>query len=651
MRCPICNRENPEDGRFCIFCGSPLAIRADTGQGGGPQEQVQALQSRLDFLQRTLIQLTDRVAALERSQGIVPAQPPPPLQPLTPSPAMPVAEPALAPGGEGEDIFDRIGRLDWEQVLGGNWLARIGVVALIIGMGFFLKLAFDNQWIGPTGRVVLGLVGGVALLGAGEYWQRRYPALAQALTGGGIAILYLSIFAALVFYELIAFNWAVVFLLLVSVTAAGLALRYGSMALAVIGMIGAFAAPFLLGGFNRAAAGPIGADRSAQLLVYVMAVDMGVLALATFRNWRWLTLLGLIASLVSFGIWEGEFGDRVSLLTSVGGLTVMFLIFAGATTLFHIVWRRAPTPADQALMVLNAAFYYGISYGLLFEDFRLWLGGFTLVLALFYALLAYAALLRSGSHVYVSFLALGIALVFLTVAVPVQLGDRAWTTVAWAAEGVVLVWLSFTVRMPRLRLFALAVFAITVWRLLFFDTDVPTRGFRPILNERFLAYAVAIGAAYLSAYLLWRRRADLRGWETYLAPSFAIGANLFTIGILSADLFQYLDRRIDDAYLEGRPRAVSGLEDVRNLSLTLLWTAYASLLLVIGIVARSRTTRLGGLALLAIAVAKLFVLDVFSLERGYRVAAFISLGIVLVVGGYLYQRYSKAIRGFLIEQP
>ena len=82
-----------------------------------------------------------------------------------------------------------IGRL----VLGGNWLARVGVLALIVGTAFFLKLAFDNNWIGETERILLGIVGGLALVGAGEYWRRRYPVYSQALVGGGVAILYLTV--------------------------------------------------------------------------------------------------------------------------------------------------------------------------------------------------------------------------------------------------------------------------------------------------------------------------------------------------------------------------------------------------------------------------------------------------------------------------
>jgi uncharacterized membrane protein len=76
---------------------------------------------------------------------------------------------------------------EWEQILGGNWLARIGVIALIIGAAFFIKYAFDNDWLGPNARVILGIVAGLAMVGSGYYWQKKYPIFTQALSGGGIA--------------------------------------------------------------------------------------------------------------------------------------------------------------------------------------------------------------------------------------------------------------------------------------------------------------------------------------------------------------------------------------------------------------------------------------------------------------------------------
>ena len=131
----------------------------------------------------------------------------------------------------------------------------------------------------------------------------------------------------------------------------------------------------------------------------IMVIDLGVLLLATYRNWRWFTLLALFGSLVAFGIINGEFGYRVNLAVFQVSLTLIFLIFVGATTMFHIVWRRPRRGFDQTLMVINAGAYFGISLGLLWHDFRLWMGGFTLLLALFYGALAYLALKRSADNV------------------------------------------------------------------------------------------------------------------------------------------------------------------------------------------------------------------------------------------------------------
>jgi uncharacterized membrane protein len=620
-------------------------------------------------------------------------------------------------------------------------------VALVIGVGFFLKLAFDNDWIGETGRVALGIAGGLAFLGAGEYWRRRYPIWSQPLTGGGIAVLYLSIFAAFSFYQLIPPMVALGLSFLITLTAAGLALRYESFTIAVLGIIGGFLTPLLL-------SEQLPDQR--VLLAYVLVLDLGVLALATFRNWRWFTLLGLLGSLVLFWFWL----DRLNpgLLLAQGGITVIFLIFMGATTLFHILWRRSPGPMDQALMVINAAAYFGISYGLLFDDFRPWMGGFTLLLAMVYGLLAYTVLRRGKEQVYLSLFALGIALVFLTIAVPVQLGGP-WVSVAWAVEGAVLIWLSSVLRMNPLRWMGLAVFLVFAAWLLFIDTpNALMADIRPILNVYTVAYLVAIGATYLAAYLLHRQSEALEPWEHYVFSGFLVVGSLFLTvaipvqvtgiwlpiawavegvlltwlsfrlelyqlrlfalgvfaimvvrllafetvavdlrtfrpvlnerflaflaGIAAAYLAAYFYGRWKDKYFDQRETFLppvflavanflslwllsaevitsvdseffavsSGIAgNVMSLSLSILWALYAAVLIVLGVGGHWRWVRIAGLGLLAVPVVKLFGYDVFELEQGYRVAAFLSLGVILVAGGFLYQRFRGAIRGFLLE--
>ncbi len=807
------------------------------------------------------------------------AQSPPKPAPVTPaSPAAarlapPPAPEASIPGGAatgerppGNFPIDPAS-WDWEWLLGGNWLARVGIVALIIGVGFFLKLSFDNNWINETGRVGLGLAAGLALLGGGEYWRRKYPVWAQTLSGGGLAVLYLAIFAAFALYDLIPPLAALGFFSLVTIAAAGLALRYEAWAIAVLGIFGGFAAPLLL------------ADRLPDqriLLAYVLVLDLGALALATLRNWRWFTLLGLAGSLLLFTFWWEQL--EPSLLLAQAGITAIFLIFVGATTLFHLLWRRTPELWDYVLITLNAGAYFGISYWLLFNEFRPWMGGFTLLLALFYGLLAYGIILRYREQIQLSLFAVGIAVVFLTIAAPVQLGGP-WISVAWAAEAVILVWLSFALKMRELRWFGLMAFlvlsvwllvvdapdalfaprisafntyliayavasaatyfaaflirrgredllpwesslfpaflvsgnlfltlmgpmqaadawialvwalegailiilsfrlglvelrwfgagvlALTTARLLVFDAFVAMEAYRFLVNTRFLAFMVSIGAMYLSAYAFWRWRdkyfdprerflipaflvmgsflallvmtVEIRefappvvsdNWvalvwalgglimigfsfrlnqvalrwfgvgvlalttarllvfdafmdmeahrflvntrflafmvsigamylsayafwrwrdkyldprERFLIPAFLAAANLLSLVILSVEVIEYVEHGLGAA----SPEIV---ESVTSLVLGLLWALYAAALIVLGIVRRSRWVRIAGLGLLAIPVIKLFTFDAFQLEQEYRVAAFIGLGFILLIGGFLYQRYRRIIQEFL----
>ena len=159
-----------------------------------------------------LEQLGARIAALEadaaaRAPGTEPEGP----SPAEPGPAVikgprpaetskelatPVPEPrAEAPAPPKKTLQKK--RFDVEVLVGGNWLNRIGVVALVMGVIFFLKYALENRWIGEAGQCMLGVLLGVGLIAAAEYFERkRYRWFAVGLVGGGIGILYASIFVA-----------------------------------------------------------------------------------------------------------------------------------------------------------------------------------------------------------------------------------------------------------------------------------------------------------------------------------------------------------------------------------------------------------------------------------------------------------------------
>jgi uncharacterized membrane protein len=871
--------------------GPPL--KPEEGAQDNLAERLQSLQEEIRRLKEIVGPVNDRIADIERTLGsITPTKPTSPasakpVHARPPEPAAKTAAATIPPTAPGTAVKAPVPAKmppsppakkapakprEWEQILGGNWLARVGVVALIIGVAFFLKFAFDNNWLGPISRVILGVVAGLAMIGGGYYWRKRYPTLAQAISGGGIALLYLSIFASFNVFNLIPLYPAVGLLLLVSIGSAALAIWLNSMALAIIGILGAFSAPFILGSAAPEAAQT---GQGVQLIVYVIIVDLGVLALSTLRNWRWFNLLAIFGSLATYGAWYFQFNEQASLLTQQLSITFIFIIFFGATSLFHVIWRRPARGFDYALMVINAAAYFGISYGLMHEYLRAWMGSFTLliallygdlsylavrrgaenfrlslfargialvfltiaipiqlgdkawttialvaegavlmwlylrlrishfhgysyavfaivvirlmffdtsvdmshfqpvfnerflafvvsiaamyltsyflwrqqqekgkklgypvfiaaanifsiwviaaelisyrhtpvtlqgslslivllilagvtilyhvvwrrvprvfdlvllvisaiayfglswllwedlrawmgslylVLALFYAGLAYISLRRGAEYNKLGSFSLGTALVFLTVAIPVQLGDTAWTTIGWAAELVILVWLSFTLRLTQLRYYGYAVSVILAGRMLFFDTSVDLNNFRPLLNERFLAFLVGIAAMYLAAYLLWRARDTLPKWRIP-TTTFLVAANFLLLWLLSFEVWDYFGTQL--ALVPAESTAAVALRNAQNLSLTVLWAVYAVILLVIGIVKRWRLVRLGALALLAISIIKVFVYDVFALERVYRIVAFVGLGLLLIISAYLYQRYSKSIRGFLVNK-
>ena len=128
-----------------------------------------------------------------------------------------------------------------ESLIGANWLNKIGMAAIVLGMSFFLKYAIDNQWIGERGRVSLGILVGLSfLLWGEELIKKQYRAYGLTVVGGGIAVLYFSVYAAFSFYRLLP-QWAsFILMLLITLTAVLGSLRYNSKIIAYLGLIGDF---------------------------------------------------------------------------------------------------------------------------------------------------------------------------------------------------------------------------------------------------------------------------------------------------------------------------------------------------------------------------------------------------------------------------
>ena len=681
VSCPVCATPNSRVAPFCTNCGSalPMPGRADRERAGRAAEPVsrQELQDEIDELRTILrdasgrlLHLQGRVnrlddetetAAQESAPAVPPATQPertaasPEPTPVAPPPDIAPAAPVSAtvlqldqPAASGDDDSAE-GRgwsvftpsFDWERLLGRNWFAIIGAIALVVGIGFFLKLAFDNNWIGDTGRIVLGVILGLALVGVGEHSQRRVPIWAQPVTAAGAVILYLSIYAAFGLYQLIRPDVALLFLALVVALTSLLALRYESIVIALLGIIGAFLAPALLG-----------ADLPdvRLALAYILVVDAGILAISTFRNWRWFNLVGWAGTYGVFFFWTSRFSDYDPVLAQIG-LTGMFLILAAATSLFHLLWRRTPGIPDLALMTLNAVAFFALTYHVLWDDYREWFGLIAVGLALFYALVAFVAIRRPSTPTEMAVFALPIAIVFLTIAVPLQLSG-VWITVAWVAEGAALVGTAFLLGRWQMRAFGLGVLAVGLGHLVVIDLlqhggRIDLDEFVPFANERFPIMTAAVVALYAAAFLYHYYREQRERWEEFvLWPLLGI-ANALTVVALSLELVSYFDSRSHADAGAAYRSAAQATDNAKYLSLTALWTLYAAVLSAVGLWRRCHPVRWAGLALLSLAVFKLIAVDTIAVKpiaAGFIPvlnAHFLTCALVVVVLSVLAWRFRR----------
>lgn len=545
---------------------------------------------------------------------------------------------------------------DLEARIGGQWFARIGIVAMLIGFATFFAYAVNQGWINEFARVAIGVALGALALILGEVWRERYPAYSQILTGGGLALEYFSFYAAFSFYGLIPYP--VAFLIFAAITGVGgwLAVRANAAAVAVLAILGGFSTPMFLGW---------DVSRLGVYFTYFAILDLGVLALASVKPWRALNLVSFIATVVWMLAWYGGSYHAADLPMFFGFLTLFFAIFTLAGLAYHVIRRQAGESFDLALLLLAAAFYFLLGHAILKPEYGDFLGLFAAGLAGLYLFLT--LLVRSihpeGGAVTWTLLALAIA--FLTIAIPLQFDGRP-ITFAWAAEAAVLVFAGFQAASSRLRTAGVILLGFVALRLLVVEYEIDLQNFVPVANGRFLTYAFAIAAMFAVAWRYKVAWATVDKHERFLVPALALAANFFALYILSVEAIAYFDSEMIRSSLSARsslctgtpyaycPRAANadavGLQSAKNLSLSIIWGLYSIGMLVSGIIRRFQPVRLAAIVLFWITIFKVFLYDSSNLETPYRIVAFIGLGALLLVTAYFYNRYKDRINEFILHR-
>ncbi|HFK5567155.1 TPA: DUF2339 domain-containing protein [Elizabethkingia anophelis] len=391
---------------------------------------------------------------------------------------------------------------DIEKFIGENLINKIGILILVLGISFFVKYAIDKNWINEPARVGIGILCGALIMGVAHRLKKNYKAFSSVFVAGSISIFYFTI--GIAFHDYHLFNQATAFIIMVIITifSAFVSVSYDRKELAVLSLIGGFAVPFMVS---------TGEGSYKVLFTYIAILNIGMLIIAYFKKWSLVTLLAFIFSCVLFSFW---FGEKVidGGLPYRGALffaTLFYLIFSIATVVNNLRNKGTFSKLEYFIIIVNTFFYFGIGISIIHKwgiDFK---GLFTVALALYN--LAYAILLykKFGLDKNAIYLLLGLALTFVTLAIPIQFNGN-YITLFWSAEAVLLFWLFQKSRIAAFKLGAIVVQTLMLFSLMM-DWDFyyvkSTAILKPAFNPIFITGLVSLVSLILT-YLLLRKEKE-----------------------------------------------------------------------------------------------------------------------------------------------
>ena len=491
-----------------------------------------------------------------------------------------------------------------EYAIASQWLLRLGILILVVGIGFFLKYSFDHNLIHPAARVAMAAVAGLGLLTAGvRLLGGRYHVFGQGLMGGGLATLYFSVFAAMNFYHLIDQTSAFTAMGVITVLAGFISVRFNSMLVAVLGILGGYGTPLMLS---------TGAVDFVGLYGYMLILGLGVLAVCYWRNWPLVNLLSFACTYtLYFSAMRAYTAEEFNHVMPF--LTAFFVLFSTMTFLYKLVNGSRSNLLDLLAMLINAFIYFGESYRLITQIYSKETAAIvTLGLALFYALHVYYFLIRKlvDRELLVSFL--GLASFFVIVTVPLVL-SRQWITASWAVQALVLLWIARQLGSRTLQYISFVLYGIVLIR--FGGIDLPAQFSIPLAADlswndywpRLLERCVMFGVPVLSLAAANRL---LRGWKqqisednelpTVIPVDWAPTALLtLAAGMMFLYLHLELNRSIGFAYAP-----------LKLPVLTLLWLGLCGVLLSEALKRHSQALMTGVVIAMAAVLIKLLMFDI-----------------------------------------
>ncbi|MCI2292322.1 DUF2339 domain-containing protein [Enterobacter sp. I4] len=463
--------------------------------------------NRSTAAQQEIVRLRQRIEALEQRgaadyapetvQPAAPvAEPAPaaaveslPVDPWRPGPPVTEAKPAPAPAPKRPSAFGGILSSLTRWFMQGNPLAKLGIVLLFLGLSFLLRYTVEHSLFPLELRLAVTALFAMVLLAVGWRLRHRQRIYALILQGGATGVLYLTVFGAFRLWQMLPMTLAFALLVVICAASVGLAVLQRALSLAMLASLGGYLAPLLLS---------TGGGSFVALFSFYLLLSIGILAISIWQHWRELNLLGLLFTFGVGGWWglsDYQPDDYVICQLFLIANTLIFGVFSVALSLR--AQEKGKQIIDGVLLFAPPLVGFGMQYGMTSH----WTYGpalGALGYGAFYLSLAFLALRRYpsvGRPLVMAALAIGGG--FATLAIPLALSAR-WTAMAWALEGLGILWLGIQQQQRRMSYSGTALLVLALGSALWAQRDGVTS------LSLLLIFAI-LSLSWLAAAWLWRR--------------------------------------------------------------------------------------------------------------------------------------------------
>ncbi|MDP3980555.1 MAG: DUF2339 domain-containing protein [Chlamydiota bacterium] len=516
-----------------------------------------------------------------------------------------------------------------EILFGQKALLIAGLFVTLLGLGFFLKYAMEQNWIDPLTRIIsVYILASVFLVGGDRFRRKGYGAYGLCLIGGSIAMFYLATMGAYELYHIFPVRAA--FILTVAITLAGalLAVYYDNKWLAVLALIGGFICPVIL---------DILKYHNINLLRYMTILNLGLLIVGLFKRWHLLYRLGFSLTWLLFTSWYMDHYQITFFWPVLFYTNVFFLIYSIIPYLYFMFRERKESVQGIATTILNSFIAFGFNYAMIHEYAgRREVSVLTIFYAVFFLCLAYILKQKKSFHVQAYYLLLGNSLFFLTISGPL-LFSKHWVTVFFCVQALSLIWVNQRNHIGLLDKTALFLLCLAFLKFYFYDYPLIfsieignmflKQGFVWVDYERWLTNGFVLCGLYYAVQYTRRKVKENSSW---------MGLMQFILALFSMGLFITLNVEVGSFFRTYYPKA-------EMASISVLWMLISIVLLVNGLRKNSKNFRVISLALMVCTLVKIFDVDIKNISTPFRILSFLFVGVVLIGASYLYYRFKDIL--------